>query len=191
MDDHLPGKVDRFMTELMRHQRRLYQYIHALLPRQQDAEDAMQDALVVLWKKFDQFEPASSFYAWASRVAYLEVQNFRRRNRRLVTILDEAVFEQIAVDVERQFDLLEDRRDAMEDCAERLSPADRALIKLRYAPGATVKDIARQLGRPANSVCKSLGRIRQALWDCINRELAAGEKEALSSVAPRSEEEQA
>jgi hypothetical protein len=30
-----------------------------------------------------------------------------------------------------------------------------------------------QLGRPANSVCKSLGRIRQALWNCVNEELVA------------------
>jgi RNA polymerase sigma-70 factor, ECF subfamily len=173
MDDSLPSKVDRFMTELMRHQRRLYQHIHALLPRQHDAEDAMQDVLVVLWKKFDQFDAGTSFYAWASRVAYLEVQNYRRRNSRLVTILDEEVFEQIAVEVERQADFLEVRRDAMQRCAQRLSATDRELLNLRYVPGASVKEIALRLGRPANSVCKSLGRIRQALWECINEEMAA------------------
>ncbi len=174
MDDPLPGKVDRFMTELMRHQRRMYQYIHALLPRQQDAEDVMQNTLLVLWQKFEQFHPATSFYAWASRVAYLEVQNYRRRNSRLVTILDDAVFEQIAVQIDGQSDLLEARREAMLRCADRLSPIDRELINMRYTPGATVKDIARRLGRPANSVCKSLGRIRQALWDCINQETDGG-----------------
>jgi RNA polymerase sigma-70 factor, ECF subfamily len=174
MDDPLPNTVDRFMAELMAHQRRLYQYIYALLPRHQDAEDAMQNTLAVLWQKFDQFDPATSFYAWASRVAYLEVQNYRRRNNRMVTILDEGVFQQIVAEVDSQFDLLEARREAMLRCAEKLNLLDRQLIKLRYAPGATVKDVARRLGRPANSVCKSLGRIRQALWDCINREVAAG-----------------
>jgi RNA polymerase sigma-70 factor, ECF subfamily len=173
MDDPLPGKVDRFMAELMASQRRLYQYVYALLPRHQDAEDVMQNTLAVLWKKFDQFDPASSFYAWASRVAYLEVRNYRRRSDRLVTILDEAIFEQIAAEVDQNADLLEDRRDAMQRCAEKLSIMDRQLIKLRYAPGATVKDVARRLGRPANSVCKSLGRIRHALWNCINQEMAA------------------
>ena len=190
MDDRLPSKVDRFMTELMRHQRRLYQYVHALLPRQQDAEDAMQNALVVLWKKFDQFDPATSFYAWASRVAYLEVLNYRRRNSRLVTILDDAVFERIAVEVERQSDLLEARREAMQRCAERLSSTDRELLNLRYVPGATVKDVARRLGRPANSVCKSLGRIRQALWDCINEEMTAeGSEEGRRPVSPPEEDQ--
>jgi RNA polymerase sigma-70 factor, ECF subfamily len=173
MDDQIPSKVDRFMTELMANQRRLYQYVNALLPRQHDAEDAMQNTLAVLWKKFDQFDPATSFYAWASRVAYLEVLSYRRQSNRMVTILDEAVFKQIAAEVDQRFDLLEARREAMERCAERLNLLDRQLLKLRYAAGATVKDVARRLGRPANSVCKSLGRIRQALWDCINQEMAA------------------
>ena len=63
MDDQLPNKVERFMAELMLHQRRLYQYIYALLPRQQDVEEVMQNFLAVLWKKFDQFDPATNFDA--------------------------------------------------------------------------------------------------------------------------------
>lgn len=177
MEDPLPNKVDRFMTALMANQRRLYQYIHVLLPRQQDAEDAMQNTLLVLWRKFDTFDPATSFYAWASRVAYLEVQNLRRGGNRMLTILDEEVFEQISADVESRQDLLEVRREAMERCADKLNLLDRELLNLRYAPGGTVKEIARRLGRPANSVSKSLGRIRQALWDCINQEIAAAEED--------------
>ena len=114
MNDPLPNKVDRFMTELMQHQRRLYQYIHALLPRHQDAEDAMQSTLLVLWEKFDQFQAGTSFYAWASRIAYFTVQNYRRSRKRLVTIFDEKVFEQISAEVDEQFDLLELRRELMQ-----------------------------------------------------------------------------
>ena len=173
MDDRLPSKMDRFMTELMRHQRRLYQYIHALLPRQQDAEDAMQDVLVVLWKKFDQFDPNTSFYAWASRVAYLEVLNYRRRNSRLVTILDEEVFRS---DCRRGGPAIgfpggPARGDA---ALRRTAQRDRPRVaQFALRSRRVVKDIALRLGRPANSVCKSLGRIRQVLWDCINEEMAA------------------
>jgi len=178
MDDHLPEKIERFMRELMSHQRRLYQYIHALLPRQQDAEDVMQNTLLVLWRKFDQFQPATSFYAWARNVAFREICNYRRRNKREVTIFDEEVFEQIAEELEEQAELSEARYAALLRCAEKLSLPDRELIHLRYVLGTAVKEIAARLGRPANSVCKSLSRIRQALWDCINEELASGESSA-------------
>lgn len=182
MNDPLPTKVDRFMTELMQHQRRLYQYIHALLPRHQDAEDAMQNTLLVLWEKFDQFQDGTSFYAWASRIAYLTVQNYRRSRNRLVTIFDESVFEQIAAETCNNFGVLELRREMMKRCVEKLRPTDRELLDLRYAPDAAVKRIALQLGRPANSVCKSLGRIRQTLWKCINGELAARGGEGIIAV---------
>ena len=191
MDGRLPSEVDRFVTEVMRHQRRLYQYTHALLPRHEDAEDAMQDALVVLWEKFDQFDTGTSFYAWASRVVYLKIQNYRRYHSRMLTILDDAVFEQIAIEFEQQSDLLEARRDVMQRCVERLNSTDRELLNLRYAPGAMVKEIARQLGRPANSVSKSLGRIRQALWDCINDEINAGGRERGTDFTSRPKEDHA
>jgi RNA polymerase sigma-70 factor (ECF subfamily) len=150
-----------------------------LLPRQQDTEDVMQNTLVVLWKKFDDFDPATSFYSWACRVAYFEAKNYRRQNGRLVTILDEGVFEQIVVDADDRYEVLESRRKMINGCVEKLHSRDRELIGLRYLPGATVKDIAQRLGRPANSVCKSLARIRQALWDCINDELALKDANSL------------
>ncbi len=190
MGDPLPNKVDQFMTQLMGHQRRLFQYIHLLLPRQQDAEDVMQNTLVVLWKKYDQFAPGTNFYSWACRAAYLEAKNYRRRNGRLVTVLDDATFERIAVAASEQFDLLEVRREAMERCMDKLRPFDRELIGLRYLPGATVKRLAEQLGRPANSVCKSLSRIRQSLWNCINDELAqkTDGDSRIAPAAPREDE---
>ena len=172
MSDAQPGRVNEFMSKLATHQRRLYQYIRAAAAasrrRQRDAEHAGGAV-----GEFDQFDPASNFYAWASRIAYFQVLNYRRRNRRMVTVLDEAVFEQIAARIESQPDVLQARQEAMTRCAEKLGPADRLLLNLRYTPGATVTDIARQLGRPANSVCKSLGRIRRVLWDCVREELAA------------------
>ena len=53
------------------------------------------------------------------------------------------------------------------DCYAQLSPRDRELIDLRYQPGATVRRLARQLGRGVDALYKSLARIHQTLFDCI------------------------
>jgi DNA-directed RNA polymerase specialized sigma24 family protein len=90
----------------------------------------------------------------------------------------------IAVEVEWQADLLELRREAMPRCANRLNLTDRTLLDLRYVPGASVKEIALQLGRPANSVCKSLARIRHALLDCT-RPVQAGRAESMTDRISR------
>ena len=137
----------------------------------------MQNTLTVMWEKFEQFDSATNFYAWAKRIAYLQAQNYRRRNNRLVTILDESVFEEIAARIESNWDVLQGRRrDAMARCANKLGPADRLLLRLRCEPGATIEKVALQLGRTAVSVRNSLSRIRRALWECITAEMVAGEE---------------
>jgi RNA polymerase sigma-70 factor (ECF subfamily) len=184
MTDVRANVRDQFIAQLAANQRRLYQYIFTLVPRPQDADDVMQDTLVVLWEKIEQFDAIKSFYAWAKRVAYLQAQNHRRRNKRLPMILDEEAFELIAARIDVQAELLQARQDAMTRCAEKLAAADHLLFRLRYQPGATVKAVARQLGRSADSVRKSLGRIRRALWDCINAATAADDENSAREDEP-------
>lgn len=71
-----------------------------------------------------------------------------------------------------QVDELESRRLALKHCLGKLRDKDRDLIESRYAPGERGKDLASQIGRPANSVYQSLGRIRRTLMECIQRQLA-------------------
>ncbi len=71
-------------------------------------------------------------------------------------------------------DELEQRRAALVECLKKLRPKDRELIQQRYTPGERGKHLAEQIGRPANSVYQSLGRIRRVLMDCIQRRLTAG-----------------
>jgi RNA polymerase sigma-70 factor (ECF subfamily) len=170
-------QMNEFMRLLVGNQRRLYQYVHALLPSEQDVEDALQETFIVLWKKFEQFQPGSSFFAWASRVAYLEVLALRKRRGGGVVILDDEVLELLAGEAIDAAPLVDARHRALADCMNKLPAADRELVERRYALGTRRNDLARELGRPANSVSKSLGRIRQALWDCIHRALADDEEQ--------------
>src|SRR5262249_46280187 len=68
---------------------------------------------------------------------------------------------------------LNERRDALAGCLEKLSPRDRDLLGRRFAGGATGQSTAAQGGRPAEAVYTALGKVRQALFDCVSRTLAA------------------
>ena len=68
-------------------------------------------------------------------------------------------------------DEFEQRRVALVECLAKLRPKDRDLIEQRYAPGERGKRLAEQLGRPANSVYQTLGRIRRVLMECIQRRM--------------------
>ncbi|HUG89832.1 MAG TPA: sigma-70 family RNA polymerase sigma factor [Planctomycetaceae bacterium] len=169
-----PRPGDEFVQLFTRNQRRLFLYILSQVPHPVEAEEILQETNLVIWKKCDQFQPGTHFVAWARRIARLEVLKFldrRQRERlRFRTELVETIAEEAAADADPSFH--EERRKALAACLGKLSPRDRRLIEQRYAPGTSGKTLAEQLGRPANSVYQSLGRIRRALLECISRRLA-------------------
>lgn len=162
---------------LLSHQRRLFQYIFTLLPNLQDAEDVLQETNLVVWSKLDQFQPGTSFFAWAARIAQHKVMKHREKagNRRRL-VWDDTAVELIADDAVVETQDVDSVRAALQHCLTKLRQEDRELVSRRYAAGASGKRLAEELGRPQNSVYKSLGRIRQALLDCITRAMSRAAK---------------
>lgn len=161
------------MQLFTRNQRRLYLFILSQVSTTQDAEEILQETNLIIWSKFHQFDLATNFFAWSAQIATYEVLKFRqRRHREKLRFTDEFV-DAVSREVLERSDELEQRRNALEQCLQKLRPDDRKLIHRRYQPGERGKFVAEDLGRPANSVYQSLGRIRRTLLECIQRRLAA------------------
>jgi RNA polymerase sigma-70 factor (ECF subfamily) len=163
-----------FVQLFTRSQRRLYLYILSQVPSPLAAEEILQEANVIVWSKFRQFQPGTNFLAWCTQIANYEIMKFRTRRKRDRLQFSDEFIQQVAEEAVERSDELELRRTALLQCIQKLRPHDRELIQQRYAPGETGKNLAEVLGRPANSVYQSLGRIRRALWDCVQRRLATG-----------------
>jgi RNA polymerase sigma factor (sigma-70 family) len=89
------NRAETFLALHVQNHSRLSAFVHMLVPAWQDAEEIVQDTLVVLWRKFDEFDTGTSFFSWAARVAQYEVLNYRRKNRQRVLLLDEAILEAV------------------------------------------------------------------------------------------------
>ncbi len=168
----LPSDADanrQFVSLFLANQRRIYRYILTLCPHVADAEDVLQTTAEVLWAKFDEFEPGTNFLAWANRVAHFKVLEHRRKQRGREVVLDDDVLQRLAEISHTQVDELNEQQNALFECLDLLRPTDRQLIELSYAPDTVLKDVAEHLGRPANSIYKSLGRIRRWLMECVQR----------------------
>jgi DNA-directed RNA polymerase specialized sigma24 family protein len=76
------ARHDEFLRLFSCHSQRIYEFILTLVMRRADAEEIFQDTCLILWKKFDSYDPAGNFHAWACRIAYLDVLQLRRTNRR-------------------------------------------------------------------------------------------------------------
>jgi RNA polymerase sigma-70 factor, ECF subfamily len=165
-------EVERFMSLYSSHQRRLYLYAITLLPASLDAEDVLQEANLVLWRKFDQYQEGTNFFAWACQILRYEVLKYREKHARAARLLDPDVFDRLAEVAAEQIEHLDEfHRRALNDCMARLSPEDRELMRQRYAEAMAVQAMAAAMNRSPNAVSKSLGRIRRLLLDCITDSL--------------------
>lgn len=162
---------EEFVQLFTRTQRRLYLTILSQVPRPSDAEEILQNANVVIWSKCHQFEAGTNFFAWAAKISSLEILKYRQRFARDRLQFSDEFVRTVADRLEEDSTQFELRRKALARCLTKLRPDDREIIQLRYAEGADGKSVASFLGRPANSVYQSLGRIRRTLLGCIERQL--------------------
>ena len=165
-------RVAEFLELYSSHYPRLQFYVTALLPTANDASDVLQETSMVMWRKFDSFELGTNFFAWACKIARFQVMKQRERIGRSARLFDAELLEKLAVEACDESLVRGVPLQALENCLNKLSELDRSLIRRRYQPGTSVHQLAADLGRTANSLSKSLGRIRRALVECIDRSLA-------------------
>ncbi len=172
MDSASDRRVE-FAELLRRDQSRLFGYIHSLVRDLNDADDLFQQTTLILWKKFREFDRQRSFFSWACGVARLEIANFlRSRSRQRLYFSDDLSLLLVETQAELSDGELEDRRDALARCVEKLRPQDRDLLTECYEHDEGIHSAADRRQRSTQSVYNSLRRIRRVLFECIARTLA-------------------
>lgn len=171
MAGYEPGATRDFVELMTQYQGRLYGYILSLSADPNVANDVLQEANVVLWKQWRQFEPGSNFKAWAFRIAHFQYMAFRQKRLRDKTLFSDELLATIASEAKEVDERHEERAAALERCLEQMPPRSREAIRLRYADDLNVSDIAQKLNRNANAVYQILFRARQWLIACVNKDV--------------------
>jgi len=172
MDQPTPAesRQEEFLRLFSSHSQRIYEFILMLAIRRADADEIFQETSLVLWNKFDSYESTGNFYAWACKIAYLKILALRRANRRL-HLFSEEVLSVLADKALASADELGLRRQALDECLERLNTKDRELIEQRYYHRYTPGEIAATKSRSVYSVYRALCRIHTALFECVQSRL--------------------
>lgn len=131
------------------------------------AEDVVQQTALVLWEKFDQYDPSRPFLAWALGVARLEVLNARKRNRTGRSLLEGDLDDLIVGEYLRLESELSRRRQLLRSCLQRLPESMGGVVRLRYEQGSSLDQIARAVGKSLAAVKVILHRARLSLHDCV------------------------
>ena len=161
----------------VKHQQQLRAFVVALAPDFSAADEVMQETFLEVSRKASEFQLDSNFSAWARSIAKFKVLGLRRDKQRAASRLADDVVEALAAAAPPEED---DARhlavvDALRKCLERLAPAARELVRLRYFGEHLPEEIARIRSQSVNAINVTLSRARLALRQCVENGLKNSE----------------
>jgi RNA polymerase sigma-70 factor (ECF subfamily) len=134
--------------------------------------------MLVVVRKFDQFQEGTSMLAWCRSIVRLEVlrsNQHRQRERSLAErLLDDAIdgaFEEFQT--ERRRDDADSFREALEHCFERVPDRGQGVLKARFVDELSYQKIGERLGMKIEAVRKALFRLKKQVRTCVETNLRA------------------
>lgn len=173
------GSRDAFAALVHGSVDRLYAIAYRILRDADQAEDAVQQALIDAWDDLPGLRDPERFDAWAYRLvvrsSYREARRSRAANGRIRDIADVAPDPGSATD-DPMIRIVS--RDEMERAFQELTPEHRAVLVMRFYVGLPVNEIAETLGIPLGTAAS---RLHYALRDlraaCETAERETAERE--------------
>ncbi|MBE7467334.1 MAG: sigma-70 family RNA polymerase sigma factor [Planctomycetes bacterium] len=163
-----------FLELFLRQQQDLHAFVGSIVRDWHRSEDVVQELALILWEKFESYDPQRPFGAWARGVAANLILRDLERHRRALPLLSP---ESIAA-VQRAYDEIEASEpgaelEALRACVASLDEPARHMLELRYTEALGLDALAQRLSRSVAAVKKALTRLRARLQECVARKLAA------------------
>ncbi len=146
---------------------RAYRLAAIVLHDAADAEDAVHDAAVLAWTRFDELRDQDRFDAWFDRIV-VNVCRRRLLGRRVRPLGSDALPEVPQADGAGA----RAERAALRQALDRLTPEHRAVIALRHLDGLSIAEIAQRTGEREGTVKSRLHyalRELRAAYDAAER----------------------
>lgn len=153
-----------------RYERPVYGMLYRMLGRHEDAEEALSDVFVKLWKAAAGFRGDAKFTTWLYRIAGNTARDFlRSRKARPEFPVDDEILSEMDLSdgssvVDPEASLVGKEEVArIERAMLRLSPEDRQLVTLFHVRELGLDEIASIMGQKRNNLKVKLFRARQRL----------------------------
>jgi RNA polymerase sigma-70 factor (ECF subfamily) len=154
---------------------RLFASALRILPRRQDAEDAVQDAMLAAFTHLGEFQGRADFLTWATRIvinaALMQIRKVRSRpviswdqqNGEIEESFSSEFMEDQKPTPEQIYQQVEQRR-LLEEALWQLPADHRRAVQICKLADCSLKDAARALGVPIGTVKARLHRGRRSLF---------------------------
>lgn len=164
---------DQFLPYFLAVQADLRAFIGAAVRDVVTREDVFQEVAMILWKKFELYDPARPFGAWARGIAIRKIMEDRRLRGKLPESCTAETLESLShgFDADEAEAPWQDREKALHRCLAQLPERGARLIRERYHMNHSIERMAEEESLSADAVYQTLSRLRRQLRDCVQRRL--------------------
>lgn len=158
--DYLNGDETALNAIIKRHLKLVYNFAYRLTGNAQSSEDISQETFIKIWKNIKKYDPNQEFKTWLLAIAKNTAIDWMRKRKDFVfSGFETAEGKNFIMDfladpapLPDKLALQAEDRKFIGELLDKLSPADREVISLRYNDSLTFEKIGRILGRPLNTV---------------------------------------
>jgi RNA polymerase sigma-70 factor (ECF subfamily) len=153
----------------VQHQAQIRNLIHSIAPRFSAADDLLQECFLTVSGKADEFAMESNFMAWVRAILRFKVLSLQRDSMRQPEMLAPDILDSLMAEAPEPPPPQAETgiQEAMRNCIERLAPAAREIIRMRYFLQHGPAEIARLRSSSVNAINVTLARAREALRHCV------------------------
>lgn len=173
------GNSRAFVELCEPHCKKILAKLYSIMRNREDAEDALQDALLRAFTHIEQFEGRSSFSSWLTRIAINHALMALRKRRRLTIQIDHVGDDSDTwsnwelwvhtTETPESYYVQREREEMMRVAILSLSPTFREVLEMRHAQNRSPIEIARALGISVPAVKSRLSRARKAVATVLEK----------------------
>ncbi len=175
--DSSDDKRDRVLKAALECRTELVAYARSLLGNYAAAaDDIVQEAMLVVMKKYNHFQEGTSMLAWCRSIVRIEVLRAKQQHHRerslAERLLDDAVdaaFDEFQM--ARQRDEVDSWRETLRRCLERVPERGQGVLRARFADELGYQQIGERLGMTIEAVRKTLFRLKKQVRSCVETRL--------------------
>ena len=154
------------------HRAMLRAYLRAFIREADLVDDVLSDVAVEVARSWDNYDRSLPFGPWVRGVARRVALRRLHQRQRAEVMLPDDVLESLGLVMDEMPEPtghMDEQRERLRRCLERLTPRNRELVQLRYFGELNVDTIAQRVRRSAGALYTAFSRIHAALLRCMER----------------------
>lgn len=161
----IKGDKEAFSRIIIQNKEAMYKTAIVILRNEDDAYDALQDALIKMYRNICNLQNVDAFKSWSRRIIMNSCYDIISKNKKIIDINTKLT------------NIYEETREDTYECEDEtvkildnLEPDLRLTATLYYCDELTVKEISKTINIPEGTVKSRLSRAREKLYEILKAE---------------------